>query len=66
MGQNRCTHLQGAPATEQLSTQRLTAAQSLANRHTEHQVRGVCNTKQRLKRLKFAIYDACTRSHAHA
>jgi hypothetical protein len=66
MGQNRCTHLQEAPATERLSAQRLGVAQSLAYGHTEHQVRGLRNKEQRLKRLKLPIYDAHTRSHAHA
>lgn len=66
MRQNRCTHPQNAPATARLGAQRLTVAQSLTNRHTEQQVRGVFDTEQRLKRLKLAIYDAHTRSHAHA
>lgn len=66
MGQNRCTHLQEARATERPRSQRPTVAQSLPDKHTEHQVTGVCNTEQRLKRLKLAIYDAHTRSHAHA
>lgn len=60
MGQNRCTHLQDARAAERPRPQRPTAAQSLPDRRTKHQVTGVCNTEQRLKRLKLAIYDAHT------
>ncbi|SFY42131.1 hypothetical protein SAMN02787144_102943 [Streptomyces atratus] len=66
MRQNRCAHPQKAPTTERLITQRLTVTQSLACEHTEHQVRSLRNREQRLKRLKLPIYDAHTRSHAHA
>lgn len=66
MGQNRCTHLQDAPAKARPRAQRRTVAQSLTNRRMEPQVRGLFGTEQRLKRLKLAIYDAHTRSHAHA
>lgn len=58
MRQNRCTHLQNAPATARLRALRPAVTQSLTNRHTEQQVRGVFDTEQRLKRLKLAIYDA--------